>query len=607
MLTFFKIIIDNTKVFGIDKANFIYFFNDGIGSIPVSFWANVIDINGLDIRFYNDESKSVELKREIDHFNSSLHEVRAWIQIPLLRGDISGIDTEIFCEVGGATNPNSTEVWSDLGGQAIQHFSDDYVDSVVPSNIVSPGGIGSPSFVDSPTGKGVEFDFGQFAEYTTNIVPNAEDHLVFSTWIKVIDPPPYPGTFSAHIFCRDAACITTSRQKAMFTFGINSHPAYGGLNTFIYRMNLTTTCTIGSRQDTYFSSSGLPIGSWVHIAIIAINNEDISRIVSFFLNGVSVPFGTELVDPGLQPDPQQKTTIGAAYAPLNGDPLAYHYFYDGAVSELRLFNLADAFIFDADWIKTDYEQMNVPASFSLMIEAFGDPIPFNIIFKTTLDGIVDKPASSIDPWITFSLGWFEGIAAVSDIITDHISRAQNLLIEQFESSENLKTLLGIYVKQIQKLEFNVNNILQSRNLAVASGAQLDIIGERVGEPRNFKNDVDYKDAINFKIFLNNSSGEPEVLIAALKRFTNATRVSYYEPYPATALLVFQSPFLPPSNLQEKMEQIAPTGVQILLGFVNNDAPVFGFSGEGGFPDAPNTEGFNEINNDVGGQFIELLT
>lgn len=234
-------------------------------------------------------------------------------------------------------------------------------------------------------------------------------------------------------------------------------------------------------------------------------------------------------------------------------------------------------------------------------------IPFSRLFKTTPKGMVKESGAPFDPVMIFSLGWFEGVPLQSDTITDHVSRAKALLIEQFEESENVRALLGTYVKQIQDIEYVTSDVISSRNLSIAFGNGLDIIGERVGESRQFRNDNDYRAAIYFRIFLNSSSGEPETVIEALKVIANANVIHYSEPYPATILLIYQSNFLPPSNLVHQIEQIAPTGIKILLAYTSSLDAIFGFTGEGGFPAFSNVAGFGEINNSGGGKFVELLT
>jgi len=234
-------------------------------------------------------------------------------------------------------------------------------------------------------------------------------------------------------------------------------------------------------------------------------------------------------------------------------------------------------------------------------------IPYNRLSKTTTKGMIKETDTPLDPYILFSLGWFEGIPLQDDTITDHSERAKNLLIEQFEESEKLKTLVGIYVDQIQEIEFAISDIISSRNIDKAMGDSLDIIGERVGESRAYRTDVDYRIAIKFKIFLNTSNGEPETVIEALKTFAQANTIHYLEPYPATILLLYQSDFLPPAGLKQKIEQISPAGVEIMIAYTNNYNSFFAFDGEGGFSPLANTAGFGEINNNVGGQFMELLT
>lgn len=234
-------------------------------------------------------------------------------------------------------------------------------------------------------------------------------------------------------------------------------------------------------------------------------------------------------------------------------------------------------------------------------------IPYNRISKTSTFGMIQDSENPLDSYVLFSLGWFEGTPLQDDTITDHSERAKALLIEQFEESEKLKALIGVYVNQIQDIEFTISDIISSRNIEKATGNSLDIIGERVGESRSFRSDTDYRIAIKFKIYLNTSNGEPETVIEALKTFAQASIIHYTEPAPATVLLYYQSDIIPPSGLIQKIEQISPAGVKIMIGYISNLDNGFSFDGEGGYPPYSNTGGFGEKNNSGGGQFMELLS
>jgi len=236
----------------------------------------------------------------------------------------------------------------------------------------------------------------------------------------------------------------------------------------------------------------------------------------------------------------------------------------------------------------------------------------NILFRTTVLGHV-FPDDEIDIFVTSSMGWFDGIPGVDvdaedefGTINNHVQRAQNLLIEHFEDSTNLNRLLAIYTEELQEIEYVLRDILNSRNLEIAAGAQLDIIGERVGESRNYSDDEEYRAAIYFRIFLNKSNGEPETLIEALTVLGSALSIRYYEPSPATVYLVFTAAEMPPSNLLSRMELIAAAGVKIILGLAITEDNLFGFGDEGGVSAPITTEGFNEEGYTQGGHFIETL-
>ena len=234
----------------------------------------------------------------------------------------------------------------------------------------------------------------------------------------------------------------------------------------------------------------------------------------------------------------------------------------------------------------------------------------NILFSTTVLGHVFKD-NSIDMYRTGSMGWFDGIPGIEvseeiGLITNHSERAQNLLIEQFKNSPNLKKLLEIYVDELQEIEDALAEIMESRNLETTIGAQLDIVGERVGENRTSSDDDEYRALIYFRVFLNSSNGEPETLIAALRVLGKAAIVRYYEIPSATVYMVFTSTEVPPSNLLSQIECIASAGVKIILGLVITTGNLFGFGDEGGILAPTTTAGFNEEGYQGGGHFVETL-
>lgn len=122
------------------------------------------------------------------------------------------------------------------------------------------------------------------------------------------------------------------------------------------------------------------------------------------------------------------------------------------------------------------------------------------------------------------------------INSNQIQDMQGLLLSQFSNSPNILKWLEIYGSQVQHLEDEWFDLLESLGVETAYGYGLDLIGKEVQELRQGRNDADYRSAILTKIFINNASGTPEDIIAATKQITGADNVYYSEQYPAGVVL-----------------------------------------------------------------------
>lgn len=121
-------------------------------------------------------------------------------------------------------------------------------------------------------------------------------------------------------------------------------------------------------------------------------------------------------------------------------------------------------------------------------------------------------------------------------INDHVANSQDLLLQQFRDKLNILKLSEVYLEQMQGLEDEWFSLLDSLGIDSATLFALDLIGKEVGEDRQGRNDEDYRDAIKTRIFINNSSGTPEDVIAATLQITKADTVNYSEQYPAGVVL-----------------------------------------------------------------------
>jgi hypothetical protein len=126
-----------------------------------------------------------------------------------------------------------------------------------------------------------------------------------------------------------------------------------------------------------------------------------------------------------------------------------------------------------------------------------------------------------------------------DKITDHKDRGDSRWTSQYSDAERLKGWTRVWSGRIQQLEDAAYTLLTDRWVDDAAGQQLDEIGEIVGEPRLGRTDEDYKFAIDTRISINRSGGEPERIIEYLRRITGASQVIFKEIYPAKAEIFVQ--------------------------------------------------------------------
>ena len=117
-------------------------------------------------------------------------------------------------------------------------------------------------------------------------------------------------------------------------------------------------------------------------------------------------------------------------------------------------------------------------------------------------------------------------------ITDHNDVALSRYTYQYTEAGTLQALTTLWSERMQALEDAAWSVLTDRWIAPAAGVQLDELGAIVGEPRLGRTDETYRDALEVRISINRSGGEPERIIEFLTRIANADQVIYKEIYPA---------------------------------------------------------------------------
>lgn len=195
------------------------------------------------------------------------------------------------------------------------------------------------------------------------------------------------------------------------------------------------------------------------------------------------------------------------------------------------------------------------------------------------------------------------------VITNHFERALALLASQFRGEKdngeltNLQKLIKSLIIPAQEIEDVNYELKNERWLDSATGQQLDELGVILGLVRTIgESDEDYRERLQFQIFINTSNATPEESIRVLAFLTKASHIGYFEVYPAsyqmeTNGLKFPNP---PNDLNEALFSVSPAGVDYVPIIANYNVPIsFELSGDVSSDPlyvAPNEDDINELVN-----------
>jgi len=173
-------------------------------------------------------------------------------------------------------------------------------------------------------------------------------------------------------------------------------------------------------------------------------------------------------------------------------------------------------------------------------------------------------------------------------ITNYFERATALLASQFQiknpdgSLTNLQKLISALCMQAQELNTQEQALQTQRYLNIAVGVQLDNLGEILGLARiPGQSDASYREDLQFQIFVIQSNGTPEEVIAILKYITDASIIWYDENYPAGYTMATNGLLFPtnPSDLFAFLQSVSPAGVEFTALIATYDTVPFVFSSD----------------------------
>lgn len=95
---------------------------------------------------------------------------------------------------------------------------------------------------------------------------------------------------------------------------------------------------------------------------------------------------------------------------------------------------------------------------------------------------------------------------------DHVTEALERLTEQFKDKPNFVAFATALIAPVQDIEDAMQQLLLERDIETAIGAQLDMLGEIVGQARGGLGDDEYRRYVRARIKANRSRGTVEDLL-----------------------------------------------------------------------------------------------
>lgn len=123
----------------------------------------------------------------------------------------------------------------------------------------------------------------------------------------------------------------------------------------------------------------------------------------------------------------------------------------------------------------------------------------------------------------------------------HCEDAKNLLTQEYKGKPRIEAFLCALGDQCQLVENAYWQLLTLRDLANATGINLDILGKIVGEPRKDRTDDVYRTFIGIRILVNSSDGQLEQLLTILRTaFGSSAGFYIFENYPMSIQIFLPS-------------------------------------------------------------------
>lgn len=146
---------------------------------------------------------------------------------------------------------------------------------------------------------------------------------------------------------------------------------------------------------------------------------------------------------------------------------------------------------------------------------------------------------------------------------DKVNRALERLTEELDK-DGIRILVESLIEVQSQVSDEFIKLANARSIDESSGVWLDYLGEIFNVPRNGLDDEGYREAIRFKISVNNANGTPNIMIDLIKQFTNSVSVEIRDGGIAYATIQLDGQSQISSELYNLVRSIKPAGTRVIL-------------------------------------------
>jgi hypothetical protein len=189
--------------------------------------------------------------------------------------------------------------------------------------------------------------------------------------------------------------------------------------------------------------------------------------------------------------------------------------------------------------------------------------------------------------------------ALIERIDNHVEQGLARLISQYQNAVQFKLWISVYLRQIQRIEDGIWEVIYARNIDSGIGVQLDLIGKILNRARGGLSDDDYRIALRAEIAILRSTGTANDLetVGNLSLPSGYTFTLTDEGNAALLVQIDQQVLFSATTFLENLIRAKQGGVKLLFEYSTN-APGTDFT----WTDGP---GWDDGLSNVGGLMVSV--